>query len=593
MPELSDYDPNDDDQGGSSAGFTPAQDTAVDKQTGTASGAPKEAARTPVEEQQYTPWSRFTSANSDVSEREANRVTGRVQGDVDRSKKDLADAQTGFDQSFGANYASNEAPADFAADTATSQAPWASFGGSTDTTAVSSNLPANTVGSVPLPPPLPPGPPPGPAPAPPDKQADQPAAQTTPTAAAPAAAAPQAQPTTYNPWETLSGGGSATPQVAGPTKPPPPPGYVEAPQGLQPAQATLSDADRQGQLTEEAMAGGAGAHDLEAAAGQPAWTQLIGDTVTASNEANALGSEAGLQSILQRDNPNAKENSAFDAALLEGQGQEDFEGLAGKYGKGQLEDDVVKAEQASQDRWKQLQGDIDARQQRDAAKAAVTGQPATTSKPGADPSDTDSSSGGGDGSNLNIHDVLFGGEGQKDAWSVMHEAGISLSPADQADIAIAESTGEDIDMPTEAFVSAITGALAKETHSSWPAAKVEMAYGRLASQYPPQALQALLRALKTDKSMMNKYLAMKNPGYMARQMRMWLEQQGFQQRGAKDNIHETRTFGNEGTTYTDPTGQQRTTSDAQEQARTYAYRQGWGQQWDEQFNNGVDDPQRQ
>jgi hypothetical protein len=68
---------------------------------------------------------------------------------------------------------------------------------------------------------------------------------------------------------------------------------------------------------------------------------------------------------------------------------------------------------------------------------------------------------------------------------------------------------------------------------------------------------------------------------------------GYKQRGAQHtNQPQVSTYGNTGTSYTDQSGQQRTTTDKQEQDRTYAYRQGWGQEWDKQFNSGVDDPQQ-
>lgn len=617
MPDLNDYDKNDEDKGGASLGYTPAQSEAVD-QKGTSSGAPKWAQNSPAQEREFVPWSSFASANSEVSAREANMLSGRVQGDVSRAQDELTSAQQGFDSSFGKNYGQNgdhgaEQGGEMGSMVAQAKAPVADYvgpstQGSTNAVAQQQQTPAVANLPKPIPQTVPgkgPGrkakPPAGGSPAPPPGETPE-TSQTSSQQATPEAQAALQQ-STGNPWAELAGDNAspaatqgtapaqATPaaNTAG-NKPPPPPGYAPTPQSPA-APPPLSDADRQAALTQEAMGGGVGPHDLEGSAGQQAWAQLLGDTIRGEQEANALGSEKGVQALLQRDNPYADENSAFDAALLEGPGQRQFRDLSRQYGQGSMEDAVVKAEQASQDKWKQLQGDIDARKKREAAAKAAADQGQAAPQPEAQhPPEEAGTVTGDNGDKLNIHSVLFG-DNQPDAWSVMHEAGISMSPADQLDITAAEASDTDIPLPTEAYVSAVAGPAAAQTKSSWPAAKVEMAFGRVASHWPSQGLQALLLAMKRDPAMLRTYLNMKNPGYMSKQMSKWLAAHGYQQRGDHDNIHETRGLGY-GSTYADSQGRQHTTTDEQESARVIAYREGWGQSWDDQFNNGNDDPQR-
>ncbi|HXJ63947.1 MAG TPA: hypothetical protein VNN79_09345, partial [Actinomycetota bacterium] len=59
---------------------------------------------TPPHEQEFTPWSRLVSANKSVSDREAGKLGGQVQGDVDKAKGELDSAQQSFNSGFDANY---------------------------------------------------------------------------------------------------------------------------------------------------------------------------------------------------------------------------------------------------------------------------------------------------------------------------------------------------------------------------------------------------------------------------------------------------------------------------------------------------------
>lgn len=572
MPTLDDFDKENEDPGGIDDGLTPAQ--AASTGMGTATGAPKQAKASVGQQQQYTPWSSFVSANRDVSQREAGKLQSGVEGDISKAQSELGSAQQGFNQGIDSNYSKPPKSGGQDASQSATAAPVADLGASTSSAASPQNLqPSRALADF---------------------------GQTLDPTGEGATASP-----TSNPWASFLPG-KAPPTPTPPPEPPaPPPGPPPGsqPPGPPPAPPTgkgrrslelspqlmsgVEDTIRAEQL-QEAAAGGnpLGAHDLEGAAGAEAWQQLLGDTVKATDEANALGSEGGVQALLQRDQTTPIGDSAFDAALLEGQGQRGFQDVARQYGGDKLKQDVVDAENASQQRWAQLQGDI-ARYQALHAPHDAEAQAGGDAAPADDTATTPEEYQG------SINDVLFG-DGATAFWSDLHKAGLTLSPADQGSIAAADALNQDLPMPTEAFVSAATGAIAKETSSSWPAAKVKMAYDRLASEYDPPALHALLGALKNNPAMLNQYLHMTNPGFMMHQMRQWLASAGFQKRagGPHGNQHETRGTGATGETYTDAGGQQRTTTDEQETQRLQAYREGWGQDWDDQFNSGVDAPSR-
>lgn len=122
-------------------------------------------------------------------------------------------------------------------------------------------------------------------------------------------------------------------------------------------------------------AGLAGGKDLESQLGKDKWGSLVGDTMKAASEANALGSEGGIQALLGKQQGPA---TAFDAALIGGAGGEQFRDLNKQYGQGQLSEGLVNANKGAQDRWASLMGDIEAAS---AARDEEIG--AAQSKPGA------------------------------------------------------------------------------------------------------------------------------------------------------------------------------------------------------------------
>jgi hypothetical protein len=341
-------------------------------------------------------------------------------------------------------------------------------------------------------------------------------------------------------------------------------------------------AGTQGGLTNDALNAPKGSQDLESQLGPDAWAKLLGQTGKAGAEANALGSETGVQGLIQeRAAKPLAQGGAFDAALESQAGAPGFQALNKQYGDNQLFGQLAQADTAAQGRWQKLMGDENAG--RAAASAAQAAAPEGSKAASVEPAA------------MGIEDILTGGGDS--GFSNLHQLGLSLSPADQADIELADATNTDLPLATEAFSKAEGGAIAGGTgiENSWGPARVRMAYDKVSHEFDSQAMADFRSALQKNPEMLKQYMAMKNPGYMAHQMRQWLISTGHKQHGAQHNTQpQTQQFGGgqQGVSYMAPSGQQRQTTSQQEADRTYAYRQGWGQQWDEQFNNGNDNPSR-
>jgi hypothetical protein len=396
---VDDYDKNDEDKGDlSDIGMTPAQSEGV----GSATGAPKQATPEKQQSDGYVPWSSFVDANKDVSDREAGKLAGQVQGDVSKAQGDLASAQAGYDAGNAGNYSSGKkqspntvgtvmssedafptqepagktskpsdsanppaggstgygpSPSSTTAAAPTGRTPTATYSEPTGPRqALNGALPPN--GAVPPPPNAGPG---GRAPAQGYTPPSNPTAPPSNTQQEGGAAAP---------WSTLGHqAASLAPNAAaaGPTM----------------AAKTAPTAGVPGVLEQygrsQALAPGAankaanGPKDLEQSLGEAKWNSLLGETTKAQQEANALGSESGVQGLLQQGQSSPEQNTAFDAALINGQGGPQFRDLAQKYGGNQLEQGVVNADQKAQDAWKQLQGDVDARAAWDASAKGPAG----------------------------------------------------------------------------------------------------------------------------------------------------------------------------------------------------------------------------
>lgn len=310
-------------------------DTTDEKKAPTAASGTVYAQGTKQQEPTFTPWSSFVAANQGVSDREAGKLKGQVQGDVDKAQGELTSAQDTFNAGIEGNYAKPAKPAppprptsgSTSIDTADASSPIISRAPPPVAAPVVegtgqelSAFGGNGTQQVPI-----------------NAQSDQPViAQQGDTAAT--------QPQTSNPWSSFldASAAPAAPMAA----PAATPGATPSPY------APLSAAAQGGHP--------AGPVDLEAAAGAPAWASLLGDTRHAAGEADALGDESGVQALLQHNRGSPEANSAFDAALINGQGQGDFRKLSKQYGGAKLADNIVGAEQGSQDAWRSLQNDIQA-----------------------------------------------------------------------------------------------------------------------------------------------------------------------------------------------------------------------------------------
>jgi hypothetical protein len=303
MPSLNDYDKDEGDQpdiGMGSVGSSPA--------SGGSANAPRQAQSSPQQEQAYVPWSRFTSANQGVSDREAGNLNSQVSGDIGRAKDEL---QTGVD-------ANNNA--------------------------LESNY--NHFGP----------------------------AQPT--------RAEMAQNGKQNPTQTVNAKGAFGPMSSG--NPVEQAGPRALPMGRAPTDAkgrptgpaspllTAAPSGSRTGLTDQAAAGNlAGSKDLETAFGPTAWAKLGADTGRATDEANALGSQKGVQGLLQQGaSAPMVQGGAFDAALINGAGQKQF-GETAQTGK-PLYQNAANALQGSQQAWSSLSGQSAAAQKQSAdAKSAA------------------------------------------------------------------------------------------------------------------------------------------------------------------------------------------------------------------------------
>jgi len=155
--------------------------------------------------------------------------------------------------------------------------------------------------------------------------------------------------------------------------------------------------------------------------------------------------------------------------------------------------------------------------------------------------------------------------------------------------------GNDIAPASELYVKNF-GMDGKQT---WSKGNFQMAWGILGNEgYAPEAKNAFLSALKKNPKMLQEYLSMKNPGFMLRNMREWMKSAGYEpgqgQLGTSNSEGQVagqtsgENTGIQGYGGSD-TGQ---TDEDFETARTNAYRDGWGEEFEKQAREGSKSPQR-
>jgi hypothetical protein len=115
-------------------------------------------------------------------------------------------------------------------------------------------------------------------------------------------------------------------------------------------------------MTDEAKAKGPqGPNSLEASMTPEAWSKLMGEIQGASKSAEMLGSEGGVQALLQQQS--GKPVSGFDAALVNGAGGKGFLDASKQGGK--LVDNTIGALYGAGDKWSKLTGDVDTARRND------------------------------------------------------------------------------------------------------------------------------------------------------------------------------------------------------------------------------------
>ena len=219
------------------------------------------ASATPQKDSGFVPWSRFVSANQEVAGREANKVNSQVSGDINAASKTANDASNAFGAAIESNYGHEGDKRAGPRNQTDDQRASGATGGFGSTAGFTTPN------------------------APPSREALTGAASNM----------------------TKGFGGSPT----------------AAPTGIAPKSlyAAPQEGNRIG-LQPGSIDNPKGSKDLESSMGADAWSKLIGDTAHAQDEAGALGSETGLQGLIQKGaSAPLAQGGAFDAALEYGQGQ--------------------------------------------------------------------------------------------------------------------------------------------------------------------------------------------------------------------------------------------------------------------------------
>ncbi len=503
MPLVPDYDSSEEDEGaaGSSGGLSGGSSG------GGGGGSSRFVQGTPQQEKAFTPWSRFVSANEEVSHRSADRLNSRIQGEVAGAKKGQADATDAFGKGIESNYSH----------WGDSSAPAGGFG--------EPEKPKEQQGRLGWPEEAEFG-------FTPQADHSEPASQAT------------AAPVGHAPVTGLVAGDDEKPVFNAPDQP----------------------RTRTG-LLGDSIDNPKGAKDLEAQLGPDGWKKLLGDTRDAMVDSAGLGSETGVQALLQQQGNSP--NSAFDAALINGAGNKAFAETA-KSGVG-LGDNLAANNMGAQQAWQKLMGDVDtakhdrsATAEADAFNAKQAAEDAANKKAAAaaDPVSV-----------MTIEQILYGGG--ESFWSELHRAGLEISPADKLVIESADASNTDIPLPTEEFSKNFDYSGGKVQQSWWPA-KFNMAYEACLHEYGPKAMEMFRQALSKNPEMLAAYKGMKNPGYMRHQMRAWLESADQHKIGTgkdilkgDDQTGQTKVKSADpgATTYTDANGKTVTSSAEDEHGR--------------------------
>lgn len=292
MPTVDDYDPNsEDDKSGFGTDGTSGSSSGGGALFG---GASKQPAQT------YTPWDRFTSANSEVSDREAGKLQSQVGADVDSSMNALDKANRSYGKQVDANYTNPNTDRETRGD------PNDLYGAPSQAAVNAGNSFRSTAFNQPA-------------------------------------------PTGWGAMTEAKTGKGADSQTRAPTQKP-----------VAPAAPISEVGGKVPELNANAVANGPqGPKDLESSMSPDAWTALTGKISNANAEATALGKgESNIQALLSQNG--GAPASKFDAALVGGTGQQGFQDTANKFGNFALPQQLINSEQGAQDAWGKMTTQADA-----------------------------------------------------------------------------------------------------------------------------------------------------------------------------------------------------------------------------------------
>lgn len=335
MPFIQDYS-EDEDQAPSGGGGGRLRGGGV---SGSVGAAPSKQV-----EPDFVPWDRFVSANQEVSQREAGKLAGNVETqaqDVSSRRTTAAEKQS---EAVNQNYAGYQ-PQTKPQAVSSFGKPAASFG---EAGATQAQAPAGATAddggdwSAFIRPPEPP-----------PKQSSQPKQSAT----APDGAAQGADAFDAGPQGGMTVGAAMPTPSLGETR-------RESPVRSDAMASKFWDATKQldkDKLWYNPATGKSegfelsGWKSLEDQLGKAGWEQLVGDTLRAEEAATALGSEGGVEALLDQQYGNA---TGFDAALVGGAGGDRFRDLAEQYGSGALTGALGDAAGAARSGWERLMDDV-------------------------------------------------------------------------------------------------------------------------------------------------------------------------------------------------------------------------------------------
>ncbi len=340
-------------------------------------------------------------------------------------------------------------------------------------------------------------------------------------------------------------------------------------------------ATRTGVTTGARDAGYVGPHSMVEQLGADRWKGLMGETLAAQDAASKLGSESGVEALLQKQG-NAP-NSAFDAALINGQGQKGF-AQTSKSGAG-LVDALGAANTNSQGQWSRLIGDIDkAKWDKKITEEALATNTANanapgTGQPGAAP--TVRPLGPGFNSGFDSYDDFKTKTG---VGAGVHGLSQTLDPVSGFMNMLGSEGVYDGNTVSEGFRSGVVkGDLDNQNRMN--------AFKNIEKDYGPEAAKFLWETMTQG---VWDGFGGKKSGAIYKILKDLIEG------SIKNGSFKKPTLGSAGGAtgselqtagYTTGEADQGTT-DEEETARTNAYREGWGTEWDKQFREGNRKPVR-